>query len=301
MTAIIPRSGRGIGPLLAAALVALLGARAAHASLADEIQKRDEADAAAAKYDSAVTTPSPIQDHFALRASYIDARVQTRAQVSDTTAGLVGTPFDGERDLGLPAHSRTGRAEFIFRLHNRGRLRVDALDLSRSGSAVLTRTLQYGNQTYQANERVNTQFDWRQFALTWLYSLVRNDRFELGTGVGFHFIQTEAVAQVPARAASRQAFDGAGPFATLALDATWRMTRRFSLNARGQTFELTTSSITARLFDWHADVQFRAHRNLAIGAGYQSNYVRLDVPDRNPGGTLRFDVSGPEVFLRASF
>lgn len=291
---------RMAGPL-AIALTSLLAAHAARASLADEIQKRDEADAIAAKYDTRVTTPSPIMDRFALRAVYVNGTVRTQAQITDPTLAVVGTPFNGEQDLGLSPRSHQLRAEFMFRLHNRGRLRVSALDLSRSGSVVLNRTIQYGGQAFQVNERVNTQFDWRQFDLTWLFSFLRSDRFELGTGIGFHFIQTEAAALAPARASSRQAYTGSGPFATLALDTTWRVTRRFSLNARGQTFEVTASSVSAKLFDWHADVQFRAHPNVAIGAGYQSNYARLDVSDHNPGGNLRFTVAGPEVFVRASF
>ena len=291
---------RVIAPV-AATLVALLGAPGAHASLADEIQKREEADAVAAKYDPPIATPSPIQDHFAVRASYVNGSVHTRAQITDPNIATPGTPFDGEQDLGLSPRNHQARAEFMFRLHNRGRVRVSAMDLSRSGSVILNRTIQYGGQAFQVNERVNTQFDWRQFDVTWLFSFLRSDRFELGTGIGFHFLQTEAAAVAPARASSRQSYTGSGPFATLAVDATWRMTRRFSLNARGQTFEVTASSVSAKLADWHADVQFRAHKNLAIGLGYQSNYARLDVADQNPGGSLRFTVAGPEVFLRASF
>jgi len=271
-----------------------------HAGLAERLEKQAAEDAEAAKYESPVTTPSPIADHFALRASLFNGSIHTRGQVNDTAAGVAGTPFSAESDFGLPGRSRQGRVEFLFRLHNRGRLRVGALDLSREGVAVMTQQKRYGNQTFLVNDSVNSKFDWRGFDLTWLFSFIRNDRFELGTGVGMHFIQAEAVAEVPKRAL-RESFDGSGPFATLALDSTWRITRRFSLNARAQTFEITASAISAKLFDWHADLQYRLHSNLALGAGYQSNYVQLDIADRNPGGSLRFDVAGPELFLRASF
>lgn len=281
-------------------LATAAGVPQAHAALADRIEKQAAADAEAAKYESAVTTPSPIADHFAVRASFISGSVSTLAQVNDTAAGVAGTQFSAESDFGLPRRSAQGRAEFLFRLHNRGRLRVSALDLSREGTAQINRVVRYGDQTFQVNERVKTTFDWRGFDLTWLFSFIRNDRFELGTGIGMHFIQAETSAAVAARGV-RESFDGSGPFATLAVDSTWRITRRFSLNARAQTFEVTASSISAKLFDWHADVQFRFHRNVALGAGYQSNYVQLDIADRDPGGSMRFDVAGPELFLRASF
>ena len=80
-----------------------------------------------------------------------------------------------------------------------------------------------------------------------------------------------------------------------------RITRRFSLSLRAQTLDLTVSDITAMLADYHADVQFRWRPNVAIGVGYQSNRVELSAPLENPAGNMTFDVSGPELFLRASF
>lgn len=256
--------------------------------------------AATADSQERVVTPSPIADRFAVRVGYVDGRVRTDAQVNDTAAGIAGTPFSAERDFAMPGAARQARVELMVRLKNRGRLRVGAFDLSRRGDAVLGQQIRYGDQTYRVNERVTSQFDLREFNLTWNYSLIRGDRFEFGPGLGFHFIQTEAVAQVPVRGA-RVTFDGAGPFLTLALDSSWRFTRRFSFNARYQAFDLTVSDVSAKLYDAHADVQFRWHPNVAMGLGYQSNAVRLNLPLENPGGSLRMDTSGPELFLRASF
>jgi hypothetical protein len=254
----------------------------------------------AAPADAGVVTPSPIADHFAIRGSYVRAKVSTDARVDDTAAHLVGTPFSGERDLGLPDSSSQGRAEFLFRLRDRARLRVSAFDLSRKGTVQLQRTLRYGDQTYNINDRVTSEFNWRGFDFTGTYSFLRNDRLELGAGLGLHVLQIDTVATVPARA-MRESFDGSGPFPTVAFDGTWRLTRRFALTARVQGLDVKVNSISARLVDWNAGVQFRWFANLAVGLGYQSNYAHVDLPNENPGGSVRFDVSGPEVFLRASF
>ena len=34
-------------------------------------------------------------------------------------------------------------------------------------------------------------FDWRQFDITYTYSFIRNDRFEVGSGIGIYFLQVE--------------------------------------------------------------------------------------------------------------
>jgi hypothetical protein len=248
----------------------------------------------------AAPVPSPITDRFAIRATYVGAGVTTDGQIDDTAGATIGTPFSLENDFGLSDKAHQLRAELMIRLKNRGRLRVSALDVSRRGSVVLNRAIRYGDQNFLLNDRVNSTFDWRMFDLTWTYSVLKTDRFEMGTGLGMHFIQTEATAVVPARNA-RESFDGAGPFVSLAADASWRFTKRFSVNARYQTFDLTISDISARLTDAHADVQFRWKRNLALGVGYQLNDVELSFPNENPGGLMQLKVSGPELFLRASF
>ena len=243
---------------------------------------------------------SPITDRLAVRASFVGASVSTDAQINDTAAGVAGTFFSAERDFGLSDQAHQARAEFMIRLKNRGRLRVNALDLSRRASIILQRQLRYGDQTYRVSDRVNSTLDWRMFDFTWTYSLLKTDRFELGTGIGMHLIQAETTALVPTRN-SRESFDGAGPFLSLAADGSWAFTRRFSLNARYQSYKLTISDITAQLTDAHADVQFRWRRNLAFGAGYQYNNIDLEFPDENPGGLMRLRISGPELFVRASF
>jgi hypothetical protein len=248
----------------------------------------------------AARTPSPIHDRFAVRASYFRGSASTDAQIDDTAGGRIGTPFSAEDDFGLADSVSQGRAEFNIRLRERGKLRVGMFDLQRKATKQITRTFNYGDQTFLLNDRVTSEFNWRMFDLTWTYSFIHNDRFELGAGLGLHVIQTEASAAAPARAA-RESFDGAGPFATVAIDSVWRITRRFSLSLRAQTLDLTVSDISAMLADYHADVQFRWRPNLAVGVGYQSNRVELSAPLENPAGNMSFDVSGPELFLRASF
>jgi hypothetical protein len=152
---------------------------------------------------------------------------------------------------------------------------------------------------------VHSRFDWRQIDFTYTYSFLRRQRFELGAGLGLHLLQAEAEARV-AQGAGRptavyEDFSGAGPFATLALDGSWRISRRFAFSARGQYMRLHVSSVSAALGDYHADLQFRVRPNFAVGLGYQSTQTRLEVKGSGDNGLVKLAVKGPELFLRASF
>jgi len=258
--------------------------------------------AAPAQQAPAPEPASPITDRFALRASVFSGTVKTNGRVDDPTVTAGGTPFSLEHDFGLSPHARQLRAEFMFRLAERGRLRVDVWDLTRTGVASPTTTIVYGGHTFKPTDTVHSEFDWRQIDLTWTYSFLRRSRFELGAGLGLHLLEAEADANATlATGPVAEKFTGAGPFITPALDGTWRISRRFAFTARGQYLKLTLSSISGSLADYHADVQFRWRPNLAFGAGFESTKTRLEVSDHNPNGFMSLGTRGPELFVRASF
>jgi len=244
--------------------------------------------------------PSPITDRFALRADAFFGTVQTRARIDDTATGTSGTEFSGEDDFHLSPRARQVRAEFMFRLRERSRLRVDMWQLTRDAVGSPPRTINYGASSFTPADVVVSHFDWQQIDFTYTYSMLRRSKFELGVGLGLHLLQAEAEATVAARGVHED-LSGSGPFATLALDGTWRITRRFALNVRGQYFSLKANSITGGLGDYHADLQFRWRPNLAFGLGYEKTQTQLDVSKGNPSGLMRLDTKGPELFARASF
>lgn len=248
---------------------------------------------------------SPITDQFALRAAYYLGSVRTDGRVDNVAASTSGTPFSLEDDFHFSPHARQLRVEMMFRLRDRNRLRVDMWELNRTSVAAPSRDITYGDATFTPADTVHSRFDWRQIDFTYTYALLHRERLELGFGLGVHLLQAEAEALVPAGAgrpaAVHEDFSGAGPFATVAVDGSWRFTRRFALSARGQFLRLHLSSLTAELSDYHADVQFRWRPNVAVGLGYQSTQSRLEVQDRNNSGAMKLDLKGPELFLRTSF
>jgi hypothetical protein len=245
---------------------------------------------------------SPITDHFAIRGGWFQGSVATRARVDDPATGAAGTPFSAETDFNQSDAMHQLHVEMMFRLRDRGRVRVDMWDLARKGTASPPTPINYGAQTLVTPDIVQSQSDWRQIDVTWTYSFLRASRYELGAGFGLHLVQAEAQARVSNRPVPvHEDFSGAGPFATVALDGTWRISRRWALSGRAQYFNLTVGSVSGMLGDYHGDIQYRWRRNLAFGLGYQSWQSELEVTNSSPNGRMRLGIQGPEVFVRASF
>lgn len=242
---------------------------------------------------------SPITDHFDLRGDFFAPSVSTDFRVDGAT-GTPGTPLSAEKDLGLDGKIDQGRIELMFRLRERNRLRVDFFRLQRDGDKKLDRQVTFGDAVFNVNDRVISQANWDTMGFTYTYSFLRRDRFELGAGIGVHLLEAEARGEVRARS-ERQVASGVGAFPTIAVDGTWRISKRFALTARGQTFNATVGNFSGSLSDYHADLQYRWRSNLALGLGYSSLRYNLKIDTSSFTGFVNLSARGPEFFVRISF
>ncbi len=243
---------------------------------------------------------SPITDHFAARVSYYRGKVSTDGSVTDPNSPTPGTPISMEDDLGLTPDVHQGRVEFMFRMRERHRLRVNMWEVNRNSTTSPKSDIVFGDITLLPTDTVAAQFNWRQTDFTYTYSVLYHPRFELGVGLGMHLIQADTEARVYARAL-HESFEGAGPFGTVAVDGSFLITTRFSFNARAQYMSLNLHNDNGKLGDYHADLQFRWKPNVAFGLGYSSTQAQVTVSNSNPNGDMKFDVHGAELFARASF
>jgi hypothetical protein len=246
--------------------------------------------------------PSPITDYFSFRGSFFDPKATTTLRLDPSHGAGLGTPFNAEQELGLDEKPYQGRVEFYFRLKERSRVRFDYFEVNRSAEKALSEPLVFGNNVFPSGTPFASAFDWKMFTLTYTYSFLRNSRFELGAGVGVTAIQATVMGSEPLTPL-RTNETGVGAVPTLAVDGTWRITRRFAATFRGQYFGATISNVKGQYGDYHADLQFRALPNLAFGVGYAA----LDATLRNESssdsllGQFEFKVAGPEAFVRVSF
>jgi hypothetical protein len=242
---------------------------------------------------------SPITDRFAIRGLFLTSDISTMLRY-DNNAGVPGTMIDGENMLGFPGRLRKPGLDMMFRIGKRHRIHADFYQMTRSGDEVINQQIRFGEDIYQANDRVVSTMDLRRMGIAWTYSALRTEKVELGIGLALHLMQVEGDLQVPARF-ERERLDAAGPFPSLAAEGTWRMTRRFSLNVAGNWLGGNIDAVKGRYLAMHGDVQFRARPNLALGAGYSRTQFRVDSRTTDFAGFLNLKYKGPEAFLRVSF
>jgi hypothetical protein len=244
---------------------------------------------------------SPITDHFYARVSYYQPDLRTQLRVDPSAPpGTLGTPVSAENDLGLARRLHRGTVEFMFRLRERSKVRVDYFESNRSGSQVLANDVVFGNSTFAAGQQSQSSLDWQQFDITYTYSFVHTSRFEVGTGLGVYFLQVDAVSQVPAQN-QREEVSAATPFPALPLDLVWRISNRWAVTARGAYLRANLSGFHGWYADIHEDLQYRWSANFALGLGYSSTRTSLTRRGGTFPGAFAMSISGPEAFVRFSF
>jgi hypothetical protein len=242
---------------------------------------------------------SPVSDHFYVRGTYFPATVTTTLRV-DPSSAVEGTTLSGEDDLGLDDKIDQGRVEFDIRMREHNHLRVDYFKLNRFKEQALPRDIVFGDFTFTEGTTFRSKLDWRVLTFTYTYSFVHTDRFEGGLGLGLHIIQAQAEGGQPGTT-RREETTEVGIFPTIAANAAFRISKRWSITARGQQYSANPEDFDGTMADYHADIQYRWRRNFALRLGYTKLKTDLEVFDEDQPLLFVLDTSGPELFFRVSF
>jgi hypothetical protein len=245
---------------------------------------------------------SPITDRFYVSVAFYAPAAHTtlRLDPSNAAPGVFGTNLDAERDLGLPGRLDQGVVEFMFRMRERSKLRVDYFEANRSANYPLANDVVWGNQVFLAGQMAQSSIDWRAFGLTYTYSFYRSERLEIGTGLGVYFVQAQATSAVAAQSES-QSVSAADPIPTLPLDFTWCISRRFALTARANYVQARIDEGSGSFTDVHSDLQYRWNPNFSIAAGWSEMRIALERPGGSTSGAATMRFSGPQALVRFSF
>jgi len=242
---------------------------------------------------------SPVSDHFYVRGIYFPASVTTELRLDPNTI-IEGSTLSGEDDLGLDDQVDQGRMEFDIRMGNRNHVRIDYFKLNRFSEQPLPRDIIFGDLIFEEGTNFRSRMDWRVLTLTYTYSLFKSERFEGGLGFGIHLIEAQAEGGEPGTL-NREEASEVGIFPTIAANLAFRISKRWSITARGQQFSASPEDFEGKMADYHADIQYRWRKNFAIGLGYTILETDVQVLDSDQPLMFSLKTTGPELFFRVSF
>jgi len=244
---------------------------------------------------------SPTADKVRISLGVLQSSSGTNLRV-DSTAGVLGTPVDAEKDLALDKNKIGPKFQAMIRVSERHRLRFDYLTLDRSGFKNIDKSISFRNENLVVGDPVDSQLSLRTLGITYGYSFIHRDRFELAGTIGVNLLDLSARAKVqqPTRHIDQRE-DQAGPFPTLGLDATWVISKRFYLDARVQYLKLNIDQFDGSLGFYELSALYRWRANVSVGLGYHQERAKLSSTKSTESGFFDFDTHGPELYLRIAF
>jgi hypothetical protein len=244
-------------------------------------------------------SPTDERVRLSLGAMHLSSTTDIRL---DSSAGVQGTPINAENVLGLDSSDFEVKFQAVVRVGERNRLRFDYFTLDRTGQTTLTSPIIFRDVVLQTGDPVDSSLSMRTLGITYEYSFIHSEKFELAATAGLNDTDISAQARVSTQIRHvNQTEDEAGPFPTLGLDSTYVISKRFYLDARAQYFKVAIDHLDGSLGFYEFDALYRLRPNVSFALGYTAVKAILD--SRKPGdsGYFAFDSKGPELFVRVAF
>ena len=125
----------------------------------------------------------PLGDPFTISLEAFFPNIDTTVRL-DASDGTVGTTIDFEQNLNMSDTETLPALGFTWRFAKKHRLVFDYFDLSRSGSAISTSEIRFGDQVFQADLPISSYFDSRVTNVGYSYSLIFDEKKELALTAG---------------------------------------------------------------------------------------------------------------------
>jgi len=125
----------------------------------------------------------PLGDPFTISLEAFFPNIDTTVRL-DASDGGVGTTIDFEQNLGMPDTETLPALGFAWRFAKKHRLVFGYFDLSRSGSAISTSEIRFGDEVFQVDLPISSYFDSQVFNVGYSYSLIFDEKKELALAAG---------------------------------------------------------------------------------------------------------------------
>ncbi|HEX3912789.1 MAG TPA: hypothetical protein VHW71_04720 [Steroidobacteraceae bacterium] len=244
---------------------------------------------------------SPTEERVRLSLGVVRLSNQTDLQL-DSSAGVPGTPLSAEDLFGLDRSDYEAKIQAMVRVGERHRLRFDYFSLDRSAQTTVTDPLVFRDVTLQPGDPLDSDLSIRTFGITYGYSFLHSDKYEVAATIGIS--DTDISARARVQTATRhvdQTEDQAGPFPTIGLDATYVVSKRFYFDGRAQYFKVRVDDLDGSLGIYELDALYRLRPNISFALGYSMLRANLVSAQPKQSGFFNFNSKGPELFVRIAF
>jgi len=222
-----------------------------------------------------------LPDGFMLRLGGYQIKNADTIMRLDANNLPVGTYIDFHDTLGGDTRATLFRLDGLYRFNDHHSLGFAWYDVKFTGSRVLSKTIDWGDQTYPFNTQVDSEIRFDVIKLNYQYSLFHNEKTELGASFGLHIMKISAGISASGIGQSKTEAITA-PLPVFGLYADYNFTPRFSAFYNYQFFFINyEDKVKGGLQDFLIGLEYRLFRNFSLGAAYNRFGMAMEIKKEN--------------------
>jgi hypothetical protein len=257
---------------------------------------------------SATASAEAPQDRFWAGLEYFYPTITSTAKIDATVTSRPGTEIRLEDDLDLDDRKGTPYLNLGARIGDSWRIEFEYYALKREATRNIGRQIDFGDISFPVGVAVTSEFDSTVYRLVGGWSFLRTQQAEAGVSAGLHV--TDFTTQLSGVATGalgggasfrREAHDALVPLPTLGVYGTYVVIPQVILRGRLDFLSLKYGDYDGRLINWMGAVDWRFHRNMAVGLGYRYVDYKLEATKSDFTGEVRYKFKGPTLFFNVGF
>jgi hypothetical protein len=251
---------------------------------------------------SVSTTPDA--DKFDIRLGGFALQDIKTSMRLDGSNGQIGDNVDFEKTLGGDDNLTVFRVDADWRFAPKHRVQFAYFDIDMSASKTLSANINWGDDVYPVNARVDSGLRTSVYKLNYAYSFYRNQNHEVAGQIGAHITKIEAFIGLPS-AGKKEGGDVTAPLPVIGLEWKAKLGEKWFSQVSYQYFgvSLEDDKYSGDLSDFLAVVNYRLSRHWYVGGGFNRYVLNAELQGTNKKlkFTLKHEYNGFILHLGANF
>ncbi len=259
-----------------------------------------------------------IDDSWRVYAGAFNASVDSKLTLSGDNLPPV-PPIDVEDVLGVEDSKLVALAGVAWHFKRRHALELEVFALNRNDtvSDTFDPPVQIGDFVIEDGQ-LSTSYDTNIIRLTYGYSIMRGERYDLQLKAGIHVATLDVAVQLsgavcgpatvpsvppgcPPSSSGNDSESVSAPLPHFGASYTYAFTPTVAMNLGLKGFAIELDKIDGTIIEVDADVAWQPWQNIGFGAGARYFKTEVDGKGSNLNGTIEFEYFGPMVYVQATF
>jgi len=209
----------------------------------------------------------------------------------------VGATAEWSRDLGGDDAMTVPRLDGFYRFSPKHRMDFSWFKLDRTGSKVLSRTLDIGDQTFTAGTTVNSEYLTETVKAAYTYSFYRAPEIETSLSIGAHITRLKFAIE-SSTSGQRESAAVTVPLPVIGFRLAYQMAPKWWVKTNYELFFFDQiEGIEGAMSDFTLGVEYLATKHIGVGFGLNRNSSYLEGYEDSWSGRTDSVLNGYLLYL----